>query len=117
MRPVFFLFGALSLALGTLGIFLPLLPTVPLVLLAAFCFARSSPKLHNWLVSHRVFGPQIKDWNDHGAIHPRAKKMASATIALALCLSIAMSVPVWVLATQVVVLTCVLIFIWTRPSS
>ena len=51
--------GFLSLALGTIGIFLPLLPTTPFVLLAAVCFAKASPRFHNWLLQHRTFGPIV----------------------------------------------------------
>ncbi len=54
--------GILSLVLGVIGAFLPLLPTVPLVLLSAYCFARSSERLHSWLVSNRHFGPIIRNF-------------------------------------------------------
>ena len=54
--------GALSAGIGLIGIVVPLLPTTPLMILAAACFARSSPRLHDWLWNHRVFGPAIRDW-------------------------------------------------------
>jgi uncharacterized membrane protein YbaN (DUF454 family) len=67
--------GLLSTALAVLGIFLPLLPTVPLLLLAAACFARSSPRCHAWLRGHRHFGPVLAAYQD-GAIPRRARRTA-----------------------------------------
>ena len=105
-----------SVAVGTLGIFLPLLPTVPLMILAAFCFGKSSPRLHDWLVTHPVYGPHIRDWRDHGAIHAGAKKLATASIAVAFGISLILGLRPAILALQAAVLGAVLVFIWTRPS-
>lgn len=68
--------GCFALGLGALGIFLPLLPTVPFVILAAFCFARSSPALEAKLLNHRHFGPHISRWRDAGAISRKGKRAA-----------------------------------------
>lgn len=62
LRIIFFLIGALSLLLGIIGMVLPVMPTVPFVLLAAACFARSSPRFHHWIHHHRYFGPIINDF-------------------------------------------------------
>lgn len=65
--------GTVSVGLGILGIFLPLLPTTPFLLLAAACYARSSDRFHDWLMNHRVFGEYIRNYRDHRAIRFRAK--------------------------------------------
>ena len=57
--------GIIALGVGIIGIFVPGLPTVPLVLAAAACFYRGSERLHRWLCEHKIFGPQIKDWEEH----------------------------------------------------
>lgn len=62
--------------LATLGAILPGLPTTPFVLVAAACFAKSSPKLDNWLRNNRVFGPLIKDWQQHRCISGKTKLIA-----------------------------------------
>ncbi len=116
MRLIWFSIGLLSVLLGVIGAVLPLLPTVPFLLLAAFCFARSSERLHDWLVNHPRLGPPIRDWRRHGAIRRRAKWIATASIAAAFGLSLAMGVAAWVLAVQAATLTCVAAFIWTRPD-
>jgi uncharacterized membrane protein YbaN (DUF454 family) len=72
--------GVVSLALGILGAFLPLLPTVPLVLLSAFCFARSSERLHQWLLNHRVFGRIIRDFEAGRGVERRIKVRAIVLI-------------------------------------
>lgn len=88
MRPLLILLGLCCLALALLGVFLPLLPTVPFLLLAAACFARSSRRLHQWLLRHRRFGPVIQHWQDHRAMPRRAKRMALATLVVSGALSI-----------------------------
>ncbi|MCP1197997.1 YbaN family protein [Notoacmeibacter sp. MSK16QG-6] len=115
MRWLWTLAGLLALILGVAGIAVPLLPTVPFLILAAFCFARSSPRLHDWLVGHPRFGPPIADWRREGAISLRAKRLATLSIGAAFILSVAMGLGIGLLAIQGVTLICVLLFIWTRP--
>lgn len=116
MRILWLIGGLLALGCGLVGVVLPLLPTVPFLLLAAFCFARSSERLHNWLLSHKSFGPMIEDWTRNGAIRPSAKKAATVSIALVFGISLAFGVKTTVLVIQAVVLSAVLFFIWTRPN-
>lgn len=116
MRLLWLLAGGIALGLGLIGIFLPLVPTVPFLLLAAFCFARSSERLHDWLLAHPTFGPPIEDWRRSGAISRKGKIAATVSIAAAFGLSLAMGVPGRVLLIQAVVLSAVLLFIWTRPA-
>ena len=72
-QKLFLLIGYTSLGLGFAGVFLPVLPTTPFILLSAFCFSRSSDRLHRWLLAHRTFGSLLSDWERGGAIRPRAK--------------------------------------------
>lgn len=76
LRPMFLVAGLLSLSLGVAGIVLPLVPTTPLILLSGYCFARSSPRLHAWLVGHRRFGRYIGDFESGRGIPRRAKILA-----------------------------------------
>lgn len=117
MRLFWLLGGFAAVGTGFVGVFVPLLPTVPLMILAAFCFARSSPRLHRWLATHPVYGPHIRDWRDHGAIHPNGKKIATMSIAAAFLISVLLGVRPAILAVQALVLGAVLVFIWTRPDS
>ncbi len=116
MRLIWLVAGLISLALGVIGAFLPLLPTVPFLLLAAICFARSSERLHNWLVTHNVFGPPIADWRENGVIRRRAKFFASLSIASSFIPSFVLEFGGTVLAIQAVALCGVTLFIWSRPE-
>jgi uncharacterized membrane protein YbaN (DUF454 family) len=96
VRVLFFVAGVVSLALGIAGIFLPVLPTTPLVLLAATCFARSYRPLHEWLLNHRVLGPTLRDWYEHRSLKRRTKLVAITTMAAGLGASIVFFVePIW----------------------
>lgn len=108
--------GVLSFAIGAIGAVLPLLPTVPFMLLAAFCFARGSERFHLWLLDHPRFGPAIRNWQAHGAISRRAKRAATIAIALTFLASILWGVPLYALAMQAAVLAIVLTFLLTRPE-
>lgn len=74
--------GLLALFLGLLGAVLPGLPTTPFVLLAAACFAKASPRLHQWLVQHRWLGPMVRDWEAHHTLPLRIKWLASGMMAV-----------------------------------
>lgn len=116
MRFVWAGLGLCSVALGLVGIVLPLLPTVPFMILAAFLFAKSSERLHGWLLEHPTFGPPIVDWQERGAISRHGKRLATLSIVLVFGLSLALGLRLQILAIQAVVLSCVLVFIWSRPS-
>jgi uncharacterized protein len=75
-RMSFFLLGWLMVALGFIGAFLPLMPTTIFLILAAWFFARSSPRLEAWLLDHPRFGPTLRAWRDTGAISTSAKTMS-----------------------------------------
>ena len=108
--------GFISLALGGLGIFVPLLPTTPLVLVAAFAFANSSEELHQWLLDHNVFGPLIANWRRHRTISRTAKVMSVLSMVAILVISWFVGVTMLIIAVQALVLGCVAAFILTRPS-
>lgn len=109
--------GGLSLMLAAIGVVLPLLPTTPLVILAAFCFARSAPRLHAWLLATKTFGPLIRDWQARGAIAPRHKAMAVGMMAAAFGAAVAFGAPVVALVVQVICMGGAAAFVLTRPSA
>lgn len=109
--------GAVALALGAVGVVTPVLPTVPFLLLAAFCFARSSSRLHDWLINHRIFGPPIRNWQAHGAIGPKAKRLTTVSVAAAFSVSVFLGIRPALLLLQAAILIAVLAFIWTRPDA
>lgn len=79
--------GLFFVALGMLGAVLPILPTTPFLLVAAACFAKSSPYLYNKLLSNRIFGPLIRDWREYQSIPKRGKQIAILSILLAVAWS------------------------------
>ena len=81
-RAMWLTVGWLVLLLGIIGIFLPLLPTTPFVLLAAFCFSRGSERWERWLVQHPRFGPMVQNWRAHRAVPLRAKQFATVMMTL-----------------------------------
>ena len=117
MRLVWLILGLTSLALGVMGVVLPILPTVPFMLLSAFCFSKSSERLHHWLLTHPRFGPPIEDWQRNGAINRRIKLYATASILAAFGISLALDLKPMLLVLQAFILTGVLVFIWGRPRA
>lgn len=87
-RALFAIAGGAALLLGIVGIFLPGLPTTPFVLLAAACFAKASPRLHQWLLNHRVLGPMLRNWETHRSLTLRTKCLAVGSMTIMIGLSI-----------------------------
>ena len=116
MPPVILtIIGWLAVALGTLGVFLPLLPTTPFILLAAWCFARSSPRFHHWLLYRSWFGGYLRHWQNYRAMPPGAKPRAVAMILLTFAISLWLVNLTWVRILLLIILTCLLIFMWRIP--
>lgn len=108
--------GFAALAVGGLGAVLPLLPTTPFVLLAAYAFGKGSPRLEARLEAHPWFGPAIRDWRNRRTISRRAKVTASVVMALTFLGSAALGLPPLALAIQAVCLAAVAAYILSRPD-
>jgi uncharacterized membrane protein YbaN (DUF454 family) len=80
--------GTLCVGLGIVGLFMPVLPTTPFLLLAAACYARASSRFYNWLLNNRTFGPTIREWRRYRSIPYRTKLTAIALMAVTLTSSI-----------------------------
>ncbi len=116
-RGVLFSGGVISLLLAAIGALLPLVPSTPFILLAAFCFARSSERIHQWLCRQPGMGPVIRDWELHGVIRRPAKVFASLImIALSVYPLGFMSFPIWLKGIMGTTIFAVLVFLWSRPS-
>ena len=116
MRGLWLALGGLFLGLGLLGVVLPVLPTTPFLLLAAGCFARSSPRLHHWLLHHPVFGPPIRNWEENGAISRPAKRLAVVSMAAVLVLSLWLGLSWKVLVPQALLIAVGCWFVLSRPD-
>ncbi|MEP5152910.1 YbaN family protein [Planktotalea sp.] len=116
MRAFWLILGGAALLLGALGVALPVLPTTPFVILAAFAFGKSSPRLHQWLINLPAFGPMIKDWEAHGAIPVRAKMIACSMMAAVFAISLYVGVPRVGLIAQAIGMSIGAGYVLTRPS-
>lgn len=115
-RVLWLALGWVAMACAIVGAALPLIPTTPFLLVAAYAFARSSPRLHQWLITHKQFGPLIVDWHRYGAINRRAKMAAVFVMAVSFALSWLFGVGAVLLAVQAVVLAGAALFILSRPD-
>lgn len=124
-RALYMSAGTVSLALATLGLFIRgLLPTTPFLLLAAYCYGRSSPRMYHWIYTHRVFGPILVDWEDHRSLSRRTKAVGIASVWIGILLSIVIlqftAPPArlgYLQALLVLVATSVTVFLATRPTA
>lgn len=117
MRHLYLALGLGFVALGFVGAFLPLLPTVPFLILAAACFAKSNERLNRWLRDHPRFGPMIAEWEAYRVIPLRAKIISSIAMAASLAWMIwgaKVSTLAWVSAA--IVLAASAAYVLTRPS-
>jgi uncharacterized protein len=110
--------AAICLLLGVIGIFVPVLPTVPFLILAAWAASRSSPRLHRWLVTHPRFGRPLRDWEMHGVVPRYAKWAATVMLAISAATLLAIAPRGWWLAVGAAILAmaAVLAWLWRRPE-
>jgi len=108
--------GALALGLGVIGIFLPLLPTTPFVLVAAFCFSRGCLRCEAWLMAHPKLGPTVRDWRAHRAVPLRAKQLATVMM-IAGCAIAWPSLPAGWRWAPLLLCAAVAAWLWSLPST
>lgn len=117
MRLLYLLAGLVLTALGLIGAFLPLMPTTIFLILAAWCFTRSSTRLETWLLNHKRFGPTLIAWRREGAISRRAKALACAGMALGFVLFLIGARPtLWLLLMVLAALGACAWFVVSRPE-
>ncbi len=116
-RYLFFITGIISVAVATLGIVLPLVPTVPLVLLAAFCFSRSSKRFDDWLTNHRVFGSTVRDWRQGAGFTLRAKLVAVLALSVSFGITVGFVLTRWPARLAMIALAIgVASYVVSRPT-
>lgn len=111
MKKLFIILGSLSLGLGVLGIFVPLLPTTPLLLLSAALYFKGSPRLYEWLINHPRLGEYIRNFREHRAIPLRAKIVSVSMVAMTIGYCVVAVVDDWWWAQVLMTLLAVAI-IW-----
>ncbi|UAN64190.1 DUF454 family protein [Serratia sp. JSRIV006] len=114
-RWLLIILGWLAVVLATLGVMLPLLPTTPFLLLAAWCFARSSPRFHHWLLYRSWFGSYLRHWQQHKALPPGAKWKAVLVIVLTFAASLWLVNLWWVRGVLLAILVILLTFMLRLP--
>ena len=117
LRIIYYIIGLLMIVLAIIGAILPIMPTVPFLLVASWCFARSSPRFHNWLHNHKVFGPPIEQWEEQGVISPFVKILAVGGMSAGFCSFLLIAKPMlWLAICVAIVLILISVYILTRPS-
>ncbi|AFJ47926.1 DUF454 family protein [Shimwellia blattae] len=114
-RTILLIIGWLAVGLATIGVVLPLLPTTPFLLLAAWCFARSSPRFHRWLLYRSWFGGYIRYWQQYRAMPPGAKLRAIGFTLITFAFSLWLVKLLWVRILLVIILAVLLLFLWRIP--
>ncbi|HEY4581492.1 MAG TPA: YbaN family protein [Lysobacter sp.] len=115
-RWAWWLLAYAALGLGLIGIVVPGLPTVPFVLLAAFAATRGSSRLHARLLADPRFGPTIRDWQTQGAVGRRAKRLATAMMAIAAAVMLLAAPRPWMAGIGIGCMAAVALWLWRRPE-
>ena len=116
-KNIYIFLGLLFLLLGFIGLLLPIVPTTPFILVSVWFFARSSKKLENWLVNHKIFGKSIRDWKEKGAISSKAKLSAIPLIIFSFSATIYLNQLFYLDLFLAILGLSILTFIITRPSA
>ena len=115
LRILFLIIGWVALILGVIGAFLPIMPTVPFLIVALWGFSKSSERFHNWLYTHKIYGPMLQDWDKYRVIPIWGKVWAVAAMSGSLGIMIYLQLPIWAVITAGIVMTSVGIFIVSCP--
>jgi uncharacterized membrane protein YbaN (DUF454 family) len=107
----------LSLGLAIVRVFLPVMPTVPFVLLAAWAAARSSPRLNAWLEQHPHMGPMIVEWRNGGVVRRRVKWTATGLMSLSAASMLVLFRGQWLPYVAIACMAIVLVWLWLRPEA
>lgn len=110
--------GILALIAGIIGFALPVMPTTPFVILASWCFARSSPRFHQYLLNHKHFGEALQRWENHRQISRKAKWLSSSMMCLSIVsCSILLGVKFWWISASVALIcVAVIYYLWQLPE-
>jgi len=117
LRMAYACLAAVALSLGVIGLFLPVLPTTPFVLVAAWAASKGSPRLHRWLYSHRKIGPLLYAWDQRGAVPRTGKWLACIGMTGSWIIMLAIGFGWLLLGFMAVLFIAVAGFILTRPDS
>lgn len=116
LRLLLFAAGWLFTAIGIAGIILPGLPGTPFLILAAWCFTRSSPRFEWWLINHPRLGPPVRQWRERGAIPRWAKAISLSSMALSWVILWFVAPPLGVATAGIAMALCA-VYIVTRPGT
>ncbi|MFD1795123.1 DUF454 domain-containing protein [Paracoccus aurantiacus] len=117
MRLIYLTIGWIAVGCAVVGAVLPIVPTVPFLLVALWAFSRSSERLRQRLLADPTFGPDIRHWQERGAIRRPAKVMAIVAMAGSVAIGLLMHLPALAITAQAIVLSAVSLFIVTRPET
>jgi len=116
-RYFWMLLGFISLGVAYLGVILPGLPYSPFIVFAAYCFAKSSPRMHNWIMNHKLFGPFINNWNQKRVFPLKLKFFMLASMSVSLALMYTGNVPLRGIIYTALFMALVAVWAWRFPST
>jgi uncharacterized protein len=106
----------LALAVGLVGLALPVVPTVPFLIVAAWAASKGSPRLERYLLNHPSYGEHIRNWRECGAVPRRAKVFAITAMSISAIALQFMPVPQWLRLSAPIVMATIAVWLWTRPE-
>jgi uncharacterized membrane protein YbaN (DUF454 family) len=115
-RILWLILGWFCVAIGIAGLILPLLPGVPVLLIALWAFSKSSKRFHDWLYTHKVYGPPLRAWHQHRVITPRAKMAAAGGMTVAVAILVATGASTILIVVVACVMASCAAYVLTRPS-
>ncbi len=116
-KGIYFIVGIIALAAGVIGVFLPVLPTTPFILLSAWCFFRSSTKIYEWVISNEKFGPTIQNYQEGRGITPSTKIRAIVMMWLAISVSVYFFITnIYLIALMYTIAIGVSVYLYRLPT-